>query len=514
MKRRSFLKAIAAAGTTMGISTFFNCRKVSRKPNIIFIMADDLGYGELGCYGQKKIETPNIDALAANGMRFTQFYSGAPVCAPARCVLMTGKHTGHAYIRGNDEWASRGDVWNYARMIEDPNLEGQRPLPANTVTVGRLLQKVGYKTAIVGKWGLGGPLTEGIPNKQGFDLFFGYNCQRQAHIYYPKHLWKNTEKVWLDNELVVPKTPLPEGADPYDASAYTKFSQKYYAPDLMFQEITNFVDENRDIPFFLYWATNIPHVALQAPAKWVQKYVDKFGDEEPYLCDRGYLPHRYPHAAYAAMVSYLDDQVGQLVKKLKEMGVYENTVIFFTSDNGPTYGGGADSNYFESAKPFNTAGDRIKGSVYEGGIRSPLVASWPGRIEPGSVTEHISAFYDVLPTVCHIAEGSVPDDVDGISFFPELLGQSDQRRHEFLYWEFHARGGQQAVRMGKWKGIRRDLQQGLSEIELFNLAEDVQEQNNVARQHPEIVKKLEQIMKQEHTVPSIERFKMKSLGDV
>jgi len=514
MKRRSFLKAMTLAGTTMGIGTFLNCQKVSRKPNIIFIMADDLGYGELGCYGQQKIETPNIDALAANGMRFTQFYSGAPVCAPARCVLMTGKHTGHAHIRGNDEWASRGDVWDYEAMIKDPNLEGQRPIPENTVTVGRLLQNAGYKTAVVGKWGLGGPLTEGIPNKQGFDLFYGFNCQRQAHIYYPKHLWKNEEKVWLDNELVLRDTKLPDGADPYDASAYAKFTQKYYAPDLMFDEISNFVDENRDNPFFLYWATNIPHVSLQAPEKWVQKYVEKFGDEEPYLGERGYLPHRYPRAAYAGMVSYLDDQVGQLVNQLKQLGLYENTVIFFTSDNGPTYGGGADSGYFESAKPLTTAADRIKGSVYEGGIRSPLVASWPGRIEPGGVTEHLSAFYDVLPTLCDIAGCPAPDDTDGVSFVPELLGNEGQSKHDFLYWEFHARGGQQAVRMGEWKAIRRNLQKGLSETELYNLTDDIGEQNNVAKQHPDIVKKIEQIMKQEHTLPAIERFKMKSLGDV
>ncbi|MBN2411270.1 arylsulfatase [candidate division KSB1 bacterium] len=505
---------MAAAGTTIGFGPFFNCRKVTRKPNIVFIMADDLGYGELGCYGQEKIETPNIDALAANGMRFTQFYSGAPVCAPARCVLMTGKHSGHAYIRGNDEWSERGDVWNYAKMIEDPNLEGQRPIPENTVTVGKLLQNTGYKTAIVGKWGLGGPLTEGIPNKQGFDLFYGYNCQRQAHIYYPKHLWKNTEKVWLDNELVVRDTKLAEGADPYDPSAYSQFTQKYYAPDLMFEEITNFVDENRSNPFFLYWATTIPHVSLQAPEKWVQKYVEKFGDEEPYLGDQGYLPNRYPHAAYAAMVSYLDDQIGQLVNKLKQLGLYENTIFFFTSDNGPTYAGGADSSYFESANPFTTAADRIKGSVYEGGIRSPLVACWPGRIEPGSVTDHLSAFYDVLPTLCEIAGCPAPDETDGISFVSELLGQSDQARHEFLYWEFPARGGQQAVRMGEWKAIRRDLQNGLTDIELFNLSEDIGEQNNVAKQHPEIVKKIEQIMKQEHTNPSLDAFKMKSLGDV
>ncbi len=320
--------------------------------------------------------------------------------------------------------------------------------------------------------------------------------------------------MWLDNELVVRDTKLAEGADPYDPSSYSIFTQKYYSPDLMFEEINNFVDENKSNPFFLYWATTIPHVSLQAPEKWVQKYVEKFGDEEPYLGERGYLPNRYPHAAYAAMVSYLDDQVGQLVNKLKQLGLYENTVFFFTSDNGPTYAGGADSSYFVSAEPFTTTSDRIKGSVYEGGIRSPLVACWSGRIKPGSVSEHISVFYDVLPTLCEIAGCPAPGDIDGISFVPELLGRNGQSQHDFLYWEFPERGGQQAVRMGEWKGIRRDLQKGMSDIELFNLSEDIGEQNNVAKQRPEIVKKIEQIMKQEHKTPSLDAFKIKSLGDV
>lgn len=512
MNRREFLKTASMAGT-LPVMTGLGCSTRSeRKPNIIFIMADDLGYAELGCYGQEKIETPNIDALAKAGKKFTQFYSGSPVCAPARCVLMTGKHAGHAHIRGNDEWRERGEVWNYAAAVDDPNLEGQRPLPAGTQTVGRLLQSAGYKTAIVGKWGLGAPLTDGIPTKQGFDFFYGYNCQRQAHIFFPKHLWKNEEKVWLDNELVLPGTKLDQGADPLDEKSYAKFWQNQYSPDLMFEEITGFVNENRDNPFFLYWATTIPHVALQAPPKWVEYYVKKFGDEKPYLGERGYLPHRYPHAAYAAMVSYLDEQVGMLVKQLKELGIYDNTLIMFTSDNGPSYAGGADSEWFESAKPFSSAMGRCKGNVYEGGIRVPLVACWEGRINPGTTSDHMAAFYDVLPTFCDIAGVEVPEDTDGISFLPALLGK-EQQEHEYLYWEFPAYGGQQAVRMGRWKGVRRDISKGNLTIELYDLEKDIAETTDVAAQFPEVVAKIEEIMKKEHTPAEIDRFKMAALGD-
>ncbi|MBN1481126.1 N-acetylgalactosamine-6-sulfatase [candidate division KSB1 bacterium] len=488
------------------------CTQLVQPPNIIFILADDLGYGDLGCYGQEKIETPNIDDLARQGMRFTQHYAGSPVCAPSRCVLMTGKHTGHAFIRGNHEWGERGEVWNYQKAVDDPNLEGQYPIPENTVTVARLLQDAGYKTALVGKWGLGGPLTHAIPTKQGFDFFFGYNCQRQAHTYYPKHLWKNEEKVWLNNELYVPGTPLPEGANPDDPQSYAHFSQPDYSPDVMFDEILNFVENNRDEPFFLYWATPIPHVPLQAPQAWVDYYVAKFGDEEPYLGQQGYCPSRYPHATFAAMVSYLDEQVGLLIKKLKELDLYENTLIIFTSDNGAGIGGGSDAEWFDSAKPFISQQGRIKGTVYEGGIRVPMIASWPGTIKAGSQTDHLSVFYDVLPTLCHLTGVDAPDDIDGISFLPRLLRKS-QKQHDYLYWEFPAYGGQQAVRMGDWKAIRRDILSGNTEIELFNLAEDIQEQTNVAAEHPEILQKMEEILRQEHEPSSIERFHMPALGD-
>jgi arylsulfatase len=500
----------------MVISVISGCtsyREAETLPNIIYILADDLGYAELGCYGQEKIETPNLDELAAGGMRFTQHYAGSPVCAPSRCVLMTGLHTGHTQIRGNDEWRERGDVWNFEAMAKDPNLEGQRPIKKGTVTVGRLLQEAGYRTGIVGKWGLGGPLTEGIPNRQGFDFFYGYNCQRQAHTFFPVHLWKDTTKVLLDNKMVPPRTGLPEGADPFDPEAYADFWLKEYASELMQHEVLHFIRENRDRPFFMYYANPIPHNPLQAPRKWVDYYVEKFGDEKPYLGERGYFPHRYPHAAYAAMVSYLDEQVGEIVETLKELGIYENTIVFFSSDNGPTWSGGADSPWFDSAKPFISERGWGKGNVTEAGIRVPMIAHWPGKIKAGSETDHISAFYDVLPTLCEIADIEAPGPIDGISFLPVLLGEGSQDEHAFLYWEFPASGGQQAVRMGKWKGIRKNIFQDSLHLQLYNLEEDIREQQDVSDLHPEVVRRIEEIFRQEHTPAEIERFRIPQLGD-
>ena len=485
----------------------------NNKTNVIYILADDLGYGELGAYGQEKIQTPNIDKLAESGMLFTQHYSGAPVCAPARYMLMTGKHPGHARIRGNDEWASRGDVWNYEKAVYDPNLEGQRPILNSTETVGKIMQKAGYKTAIVGKWGLGAPLTEGIPTKSGFDFFYGYNCQRQAHQLYPKHLWKNEEKVWLDNELIAPKTKLNPEDDPYDTESYKKFEQVDYAPAMMQKEVLGFIESNKDQPFFLYYASPLPHLPLQVPHEYVEKYVKLFGEEEPYLGDKGYFPNRYPKAAYAGMISYLDDQVGEIVSKLKELGLYENTLIIFTSDNGPSYIGGVDAEYFNSAGPFKNNYGRTKGYTYEGGIRVPMIASWPAKIKAGSTSNHISAFWDVLPTMSELTNIAAPEDIDGISFLPTLLSEDNQKKHEFLYWEFPAYKGQQAVRLGDWKGIRKNIFDGNMKIELYNLKEDPAETNDVATDYPEIVQQIEAIMKKEHTTPEIKRFKMKQLGD-
>lgn len=502
MKKNLLLPALLI----LFLAIFFGCsgpdseKKNDTPPNIIFILADDLGYGELGCFGQEKIKTPNIDGLASEGMKFTQFYSGAPVCAPARCILLTGKHSGNAFIRGNNEWAERGDVWNFEKASKDPGLEGQYPIPPETITLGKLLQGAGYKTACIGKWGLGAPNSEGVPNKQGFDFFFGYNCQRQAHTYYPTHLWKNEEKVFLDNELVVPGTKLEAGADPTDPASYAKFFQKEYSADLMLDEALNFMDENKDQAFFLYFASPIPHDPVQVPKEYVDRYRKLIGDEAPYLGDKGYFPNQYPRAAYAGMISYLDDQVGQLVQKLKELGLYENTLIFFTSDNGPTYAGGVDAAFFDSAKPFKSEHGWGKGFTYEGGIRVPMITSWPNHIQAGSVNDHISAFWDVLPTLCELTNVPAPEDIDGVSFLPALSGKN-QKEHEYLYWEFPSYTGQQAVRMGEWKAIRQNIFNGNMDIELYNLSNDVREENNLASEYPEIIKQMEEIMSVEH-VPS------------
>jgi arylsulfatase len=473
------------------------CAQEVRKPNIIYILADDLGYGDLGVYGQQKIETPNIDRLANQGIRFTRHYSGAPVCAPARCILLTGKHSGHAQVRGNDEWAERGNVWDYKAMIADSTLEGQQPLATGTLTSAGLLQKAGYKTGIIGKWGLGAPHTQSTPLGMGFDFFFGYNCQRQAHTYYPVHLYKNDHRIYLLNDTIAPHTKLSGGTDLYNPASYDAFNRTEYAPDLMFKELTGFINENHNKPFFLYWATPIPHTALQAPQRWIDHYVKKFGDEKPYDGSNGYFPVRFPHATYAAMISYLDEQVGLLVKQLIELGIYENTLIIFTSDNGPTYTGGTDSPWFNSGGPFKSEYGFGKGFLGEGGIRVPMIAAWPGVIAPGRVTDHQSAFWDVLPTLCEITDIPIPAGIDGISFLPELKSQK-QEKHEYLYWEFPEYGGQQAVLLGKWKAIRKNMHKGNIRWELFDLDKDPSEVTDLAGDHPEIISRLNKIVQAEH----------------
>lgn len=484
---------------------------VLSKPNIIYILADDLGYAELGAYGQQKIETPNIDALAKNGMRFTQHYTGAPVCAPARYNLLTGIHSGNAYVRGNDEWRERGKVWDYRAMILDSVLEGQRPIPMNTVTISNKLKEAGYSTGMVGKWGLGAPHTESLPNNFGFDYFFGFNCQRQAHTYYPVHLYENKARFHLNNDTIPPNTKLDKGADPNDPASYAKYNLNDYASEVMFNKITEFVDNNKNEPFFMYWADPIPHAALQAPKRWVDYYVEKFGDEEPYLGDRGYFPSKNPRATYAAMVSYLDENVGKLVAQLKKEEIYDNTLIVFTSDNGPTFNGGTDSPWFDSAKPFRSEYGYGKGHLYEGGIRIPMIASWPDRIKAGSESSLISAHYDVMATLSEITGQEIPENTDGISFLPTLLGENEkQKEHEFLFWEYPEYGGQVAIRMGKWKVIRRNLKNKKKEptLELYNLNDDVREENNLASQYPEILDKAARIFKVEHSNAEVERFRI------
>ena len=475
-------------------------------PNVVFILADDLGYGEIGILGQEKIETPNIDILAKSGMILTDHYSGSPVCAPSRSILLTGLHSGNNPIRGNDEWKERGDVWSFKAMFNNPELEGQRPLPDSIITVADILRLKGYKTGMFGKWGLGAPNTNSIPNNKGFDFFYGYNCQRQAHTFFPTHLWKNKQRHILENQIVN-KGKLPSNLDPNNEESYIKYNQKDYAPTLIHKEALNFIERNKDEKFFVYYASPIPHLPLQAPAKWVNYYREKFGDEKPYTGGSGYYPNQYPKATYAAMISYLDQQVGELVKKLKEIGKYENTLIIFSSDNGPTHIEHVDIDFFNSAGPFLNSENTVKGNLNEGGIRVPTIVSWPDIIPSGSESNHLSTFYDYLATVSDLVGASPPYKTDGISFLPTLKGKT-QEKHKYLYWEFPSYGGQQAIRIDKWKGIKKGLFQGSSKLKLYNLSFDPRELNDVASEHPDIVTKMEKMMKEAHKTPTMDIFKI------
>ena len=478
------------------------------RPNIIYILADDLGYGEIGVFGQKLIETPNIDNLAKTGMIFTDHYTGSPVCAPARSVLLTGMHSGNTHIRANGEWAERGNVWSFKAMLDDPFLEGQRPLLDSITTVAQVLHDSGYKTGMIGKWGLGAPLTNSIPNKKGFDFFYGYNCQRQAHTYYPTHLWKNETRDLLDNYIVTKQEGLGD-LDPYNNESYSKYNQNDYAPTLMHDEALNFISRNKNSPFFLYYASPIPHLPLQAPTKWVDYYQKKFGIESPYT-GKSYYPNKTPRATYAAMISYLDEQVGELVEKLKEINKYENTLIIFTSDNGPSWVDHVDYNFFNSTGKFVNSRRTMKGSVSEGGIRVPMIASWPNKIKSGSISNHISAFYDFFETACDVAGINNEVETDGISFYSEMIG-GVQAKHDYLYWEYPASGGLQAIRMGKWKGIKNNLFKSPSKLKLFDLMSDEKELNDISLKHPKIVIKLEQKLIEAHSTPYLKEFIIPSL---
>ncbi|MCP9762825.1 arylsulfatase [Lacihabitans soyangensis] len=493
---------------------FSFCQKENQRPNIIYILADDLGYGELGIYGQKIIETPNIDALAKDGMKFTQHYAGAPVCAPSRCVLLTGKHLGHANIRGNDEWNERGDVWSLKAMDENPSLEGQRPMPDSIITVAEILKNAGYKTSLFGKWGLGAPFSESTPNKQGFDYFFGYNCQRQAHTLFPTHLWRNEEKYPLKNKFLDLHQSLDKSLDPNDPKSYASFELTDYAPEVMHREAIRYLEkQQKDEPFFMFYASPLPHVPLQAPAKWVKYYQQKIGPEEPYTGGKSniYYPNRTPKATYAAMISYLDEQVGDIVKTLKQKGQYENTLIIFTSDNGPSYAGGAKPEFFNSAGPFQEQHGRGKGFVYEGGIRVPMIATWPKTIKKGFESNHISSFYDFMSTIGDLLQIKTPEN-DGISYLPTLT-QKKQKKHDYLYWEFPETGGQQAIRMGKWKAIRTELHKGIVKTQLYDLSKDIREEHDISASFPEIVKTAEITFKENHVQAANKRFRIRSLGD-
>lgn len=480
----SLLAALAAATL---------CLAADRRPNIVFIMADDLGYGDVGAFGQQKIRTPNVDQLAKEGMRLTQCYAGNAVCAPCRCVLMTGMHPGHAQVRNNRETQP----------------EGQFPIKADTVTLPKLLKQLGYVTGGFGKWGLGGPDSDGRPTKQGFDRWFGYNCQRVAHSHYPAYLWDNDQKFPLKNKPQTGHEKLPAGADPNSDASYADFSGPDYGMDLITEQAVKFVADNKDRPFFLYYPTIIPHFSLQVPADSLAEYKDAF-PEKPYL--GGYIPNRTPRAAYAAMITRMDRHIGMLRQAVRAAGLYDNTIFVFTSDNGPVFDtlAGESEEFFHSSGGFRGR----KGSLYEAGVHEPTTVSWPGHIAAGSTNDRVCGFEDWIPTLLELAgaKDKIPSHIDGISFAPTLLGQSQPPR-PFLYREFPASGGQQSVRIGDWKGIRQGLMPATGKaknkgnanaapnlhVQLYNLKSDPHETTDVSAQHPEIVAQIEKLMRDQHT---------------
>jgi arylsulfatase len=462
----------------------------ARPPNIVFFLADDLGYGDLSCYGQQKFKTPNIDRLAAEGMKMSVHYSGNAVCAPSRCVFMTGMHPGHAFVRDNREMKAAFG-------------EGQFPLPPEAVTLPKILKELGYTTGAFGKWGLGGPTSTGEPLKQGIDRFFGYNCQAVAHNYYPTYLWDNDRKTPLDNPEFSAHQKWPAGADPNKPESYAQFIGKTYAPDVIGQQALRFVRDNKDKPFFLYYPTTVPHLALQVPEDSLAEYAGKY-PEAPYTGDRNYLPHRAPRAAYAAMVTRMDREFGRVMDLVKELGLDDNTIFVFASDNGPLYDqlGGTDTDFFNSANGFRAR----KGSLYEGGVRIPCLVRWKGHIAPGTTSDRVSGFEDWLPTFLELIGHTekTPKNLDGISFAPTLLGKNQADR-PFLYREFGSYGGQQSLRIGNYKAVRQNLAPKPKDkdktpgtIELYDLARDPGEKNNIAAQNPDIVAKFAAILKEQH----------------
>ncbi len=494
--------ALAACGCSQA-------RLPQQKPNIIYLMFDDLGYGDLGCYGQTKIETPNIDALAARGVRFTDMYTEAPLSAPSRCCIMTGKHMGHSQIRGNEEHFVPTDEMGWNAVFLNPDEQGQFPMAADTYTIAHLMQDAGYRTAMVGKWGLGFPSSESTPLTMGFDYFYGFNCQALAHSYYPTRLWENDHEVDTGNPLVVQGCKFPENLDKYDLANYECYGGKYYSNDLMYEKMEQFIEENASSPFFVMWTTTTPHSAVQAPEDEVLYYVDKLGDEEPITDPGMYLPNRYPHATYAAMVTHIDTQVGKLVEKLKELGVYDNTIIIVTSDNGPAHNGNSPMEYFQSGGPFRCCAGWGKSSLREGGIRMPYVVAWGDRLKPAE-TDHVACFADMMPTFAELAGVEAPEN-DGISFLPTLLGKpKKQREHEALYWEFPGGKGWVAVRIGPWKGLVQKVRKGNTQMELYNLVDDPQETTDLAAEHPEIVAQMWEVVKSSHeeNTTGVEKFKM------
>lgn len=438
MNRRVFLQGGLAASALPLMAR-------DSKPNIVFILADDLGYGDVGCYGQKRVATPNIDRLAAQGMRFTQAYTGSTVCAPSRCALMTGLHTGHCRVRGN------------ARV----NLR-----PAD-LTVAEVLKQAGYHTGIIGKWGLGAAGRDGIPNRQGFDEWFGFLDQRHAHTQYPTQLWENENEWFLDGNF---------GS-----------GRSEYAHDLFTKRALKFIDTNKQSPFFLYLAYTIPH-ANNELTKQTGNGMEVPADENAYSGKQWPAPDR----GFANVVHRLDRDVGRIVDQVAASGLDRDTLILFCSDNGPHKEGGNDPEFFDSNGPLRG----IKRDLYDGGIRTPFIARWPGRIKPGTTNDSIIAFWDMLPTFAELASVPIPANLDGISIVPALEGKALPPR-EYLYWEFHERGFDQAVRMGRWKGVRTRARS--NPIELYDVVSDPGEQTDVAAKHPEVVKRIAEIFVEART---------------
>jgi len=459
MRARTALSALAIS---MSLGACASPSRAAHAPNIVLVLADDLGWGELGCQGQTRILTPRIDRMASEGLRFTAAYSGSPLCAPSRCTLLTGLHAGHARIRDNLEIRP----------------EGQLPLADEATTLAELLRARGYATAAIGKWGLGGPGSPGEPGSQGFDRFFGYLCQRRAHDHYPPELWDDGAR-----------RALPGNADGADGGAYSH--------DLFTDEALAFVRSHRDEPFFLYLAYAVPHLALQVPEDSLAEYRGRW-DDPPYEGGKGYTPHPAPRAAYAAMVGRLDRDVGRLLDLLDELELAEDTLVVFTSDNGPTYDriGGSDSDFFASSGPFRGR----KGSVYEGGIRVPLIARWPGRVSPGGTNDEPCALWDLFPTLCDL--GGVPagdrPPTDGVSLARALAGGAVPSRTEPLYWELRSYGGQQALRDGRWKLVRRGLAGDAPTSELYDLRLDPSETRDLAGEHPDVASRLAAKMEASH----------------
>ncbi|MCM8530156.1 MAG: arylsulfatase [Lentisphaeraceae bacterium] len=459
--------------TIILLLSFLNFSQADELPNIIYILADDLGYSEVGAYGQEKIKTPNIDQLAKDGMKFTQHYSGSAVCAPSRCVLLTGKHTGQSFIRNNGEFGGGH---------HPDDAEGQLPISDETLTIAETLKTKGYKTAAIGKWGLGGPSSFGHPNRQGFDYFYGHLCQRKAHNFYQTHLWENNRKAHLNNPYIKPHQRFPKTEDSNDPKNYEKYQGNDYADDFMAEKCLDFIKKNQKNRFFLYYASPVPHVSLQVPNDSLNEYLGKF-KETPYLGQKGYLPHYTPRAAYAAMVTRFDKHIGQIVSLLKTLKIDENTIIMFSSDNGPTFNGGSDSSFFNSAGPFSG----LKCSLKEGGIRVPFIVKWPAKIKASKISNHLSSFDDIFPTICEITKAKKPDNLTGVSLLNELKGEKQQAKKS-LYWEY---GNQQAIRVGPWK-LYRTYNRKTSQVKthLYNLDKDISEKINLATNHPEKVQEL------------------------